>query len=179
MPLLSRPGRVGTKSIQNSSLPDLCNISRKTWRMKLLFASNDVPSNSYHHFTCVTRHVQITQNNKSAIFFQYLRKEANDEFDFCIQISMKVSYKLIPWFLLGWSSIPKVPVIASLQCVIISQKKKLEMELIFWMQINTKVFCELIFTLWTSKFPALWHYHYLWAWSSTLKVLKVTSLQYV
>ena len=40
------------------------------------------------------------------------------------------------------------------------------------MQINIKVFCKLISTLWASKFSKRW-----WAWSSILKVLKVTSLQ--
>ena len=31
---------------------------------------------------CVTRHAQITQNNKLAIFLQYLKKEVSDEADF-------------------------------------------------------------------------------------------------
>ena len=40
-------------------------------------------------------------------------------------------------------------------------------------------FLQLISTLWTSKFPISWYYHYWWAWSSIFKVLKVTSLQYL
>ena len=43
---------------------------------------------------CVARHAQITQN-KFAISLQYLKKEVNDEVDFCMQIIMKVFYKLI------------------------------------------------------------------------------------
>ena len=31
---------------------------------------------------CVARHAQITQNNKFAIFLQYLKKEVSDEVDF-------------------------------------------------------------------------------------------------
>ena len=31
---------------------------------------------------CVVKHVQITQNNKFAIFLQYLKKEVSDEVDF-------------------------------------------------------------------------------------------------
>ena len=31
---------------------------------------------------CVARHAQITQNNKFAIFLQYLKKEVSDEIDF-------------------------------------------------------------------------------------------------
>ena len=38
-----------------------------------------------------------------------------------------------------WSSIPKVPKIASLQCLYNISKKKLEMKMIFWMQINIEV----------------------------------------
>ena len=32
-------------------------------------------------------------------------------------------------------------------------------------------------TLWASKMPTRWYYHYCWAWSSILKVLKVIGLQ--
>ena len=38
---------------------------------------------------------------KSAISLQYLKKEVNDEVNFCWQISMKASYKLILSFLMG------------------------------------------------------------------------------
>ena len=31
---------------------------------------------------CVVRHAQISQNNKFAIFLQYIKKELGDEFDF-------------------------------------------------------------------------------------------------
>ena len=58
-------------------------------------------------------------------------------------------------------------------------KKKLEMKLIFCMPINIKISIKLISTLWASKFPTRWYYHYCWAWSSIGKVFKVTSLQYL
>ena len=45
------------------------------------------------------------------------KKEVNDEVDFCMQLSMKTYYKLILWFWWRWSSISKVPKIASLQCL--------------------------------------------------------------
>ena len=45
--------------------------------------------------------------------------------------------------------------------------------------MNIKVSYKLITTLWASKFPTRRYYHYWWAWSSILKVLKVTSLQYL
>ena len=49
----------------------------------------------------------------------------------------------------------------------------------FCLQINIKVSCKFISTLWTSKFPTRWYYHYWWAWLSILKLLKVTSWQYL
>ena len=52
-------------------------------------------------------------------------------------------------------------------------------EVNFCMQINIKIPYKLIATLWASKFPARWYYHYWWAWSRILKVLSVTSLQYL
>ena len=58
-------------------------------------------------------------------------------------------------------------------------KNKLEMKLIFSMQINIKVSYKLISTILAFKFPTRWCYHYRWVLSSSLKVLKVTSLQYL
>ena len=55
---------------------------------------------------------------------------------FCMQISMKASFRLILWFWWKWSSIPKVPKRASLQCLRNISKNKLEMKMTFWMQIN-------------------------------------------
>ena len=48
----------------------------------------------------VARHAQITQNNKFVIC-SILRKKWVMKLIFCMQISMKVSYKLILWFLMG------------------------------------------------------------------------------
>ena len=58
-------------------------------------------------------------------------------------------------------------------------KKELRDEADFWMLININVFFKLISTLLASKFPTRWCYHYWWTWSSILKVLKVTNLQYL
>ena len=54
-------------------------------------------------------------------------------------------------------------------------RKKWVINLIFCMQINIKVSYHLILTLLASKFLTRWYYQYWWAWSSILKVLKVTS----
>ena len=99
---------------------------------------------------------------------------------FCMYISMKTGHKSILWFWWVWQSIPKVPKIASLQCLYnISRKKKLEMKLIFGMNISIKGSYKLISTLWASKFPPRQYYHHWWAWSIILKELKVKSLQYL
>ena len=57
--------------------------------------------------------------------------------------------------------------------------KKEVREFIFSLQMNIKVSYRLISTLWASKMPTRWYYHYCWVWSSILKVLKVISLQYL
>ena len=44
---------------------------------------------------------------------------------------------------------------------------------------DKQVSYKLISTLWTSKFPTRWHYHYCWAWLNILNILKVTSFQYL
>ena len=98
---------------------------------------------------------------------------------FCLQINKRVFnyYKLILWFWWGWSRISKATKIASLLCFYSISKKKLEMKLIFCMQISIKITYKVISTLWAPMFPTRWYYHYWWAWSNILKVLKVTILQ--
>ena len=77
------------QSIQNKKFAYLCNISRNTWAMKLLFlfadkykSSRQVDSITLIVQSQVTRHAQITQNNKFTISLQYLTKEAGEEIDF-------------------------------------------------------------------------------------------------
>ena len=94
---------------------------------------------------------------------------------FWMQISMEVSYKLILWFLMG---MVKHSQILSLECLKYLKKEVRDEVGFFCMQINIKVSSKLISTLWASKFSTRWYYHYWWAWPSTFKVLKVSSLQY-
>ena len=51
------------------------------------------------------------------------------------------------------------------------------MKLIFCMWINIKVSKKSISTLWASMLPTSWYYHYYWAWSCILKLLKILGLQ--
>ena len=81
---------------------------------------------------CVARHGQITWNNKFAISLQHVKKEVSDTVDILyadkherlLQIDTKI-------FLSLWSSIPKVPKIATLQWVHNISKKKLRDEVDF------------------------------------------------
>ena len=98
-----------------------------------------VSSNCYYYFrcVCVSRHAQITQNNKFLFLCNILRNNWVMKLTFCMQVSMKACYKLIVW---GWSRIAKVPKIASLQCLYSISKKRLKLKLIFCMQIFLKVY---------------------------------------
>ena len=129
---------------------------------------------------CVARHAPITQNNKFDISLQHVNKEVSDVVDFLLadkhESLLQIDINIFWWWR---SSTPKVPKIASSQCLYNISKKKLEKKLNFWMQINIKVSYKLISTLWGSQFPTRWYYHYGWAWSIILKVLEVTSLQYL
>ena len=77
-------------------------------------------------------------------FLCILRKKYVMKLIFCMQVSMKVSYKLILWFLIRMFKHSQSVKIASLQCLYNTLKKKLEMKLIFCMQIN-------------SRFPTSWY----------------------
>ena len=107
----------------------------------------------------------------TSLLFPYniLRKKWVVKLTFCKQIRMKVSY-IDTKILMGMVSISKAHKIASLQ---------LEMKLIFCTQIYIKISHKFISTFWTSYFPARWYYHYWWTWTNILKVLKVTTLQYL
>ena len=159
-----------------TSLQKLFNISRKTWRMKLVFCLQ-VSSNWYYHFgLCVVKPAQITQNKKFAVLSHYLKKEVSDEVDILHADKHKSFLQIDTMIFDGRrSSIPKVPKITSLQCLYNISERKLEMKLSFCMQINIEVSCKLISTLSTSKFPTRGYCHYWWAWSSIIKVLRVTS----
>ena len=77
---------------------------------------------------CVTRHVQIIKNNKFAISLQHVMREVSD----AVNILHADKHE-------------------SLQCLY-NIPKKLEMKLSLVMQINIKLFQQLISTLWASKF---------------------------
>ena len=96
---------------------------------------------------CVTRHAQITQNNKFAIFLQYLKKEVSDEIDFLhadkhgslLQIDAMILMVMVKHSQSSQNS----KFAMSLQYL----KKEVKGEVDFFMQINIKVSYKLISTL--------------------------------
>ena len=128
---------------------------------------------------CVARHTQITQNNKFPISLQYLKKEVSGEADFLHADKHESFLQIDTKILMGMVSISKAHKIVSLQFLNSTSREKLEMKLIFCTQICIKISYKFISRFWTSQFPARWYSHYWWAWTSILKVLKVTSLQYL
>ena len=145
-----------------TSLQYLCNISRKTWRMNLIFCVHINVKGFFKlllsSYLCVVRHARVTQNNKFAISLQYLKKELSDEVDFLH--ADKHERLLQIWFWWGWSSIPKVPKIESLQCLYNISKKRLNMKLIFCMQRSIKVPKSLFQHFGHQSFLQGWYYHY-------------------
>ena len=101
---------------------------------------------------------------------QYLKKDAGDEVDFLHAGKHESLLQIDTMILMGreWSSIPKVPKIASLQCLYNISKKELEIKLIF---------------LLVYKHPSVLQGGTITTpgqdQASILRVLKVTSLQYL
>ena len=102
---------------------------------------------------CVARHVPITRNNKFVISLQYPKNELSDKVDFLhtdkheslLQIDNMILMEMVKHS----QSFQNSKFAMSLKYL----KKRLKMKLIFCMQINIKVFCKFISTLWASKFP--------------------------
>ena len=98
---------------------------------------------------------------------------------FYIHISMKCFFKLIQWLLIGMDkhsqNSQKSKFGISLQYLL----KEVRHEVDFLHADKRQSFLQVILKTWVLKFPKRWYYHYWWAWSSFLKLLKVTSLQYI
>ena len=120
------------------SLQYLCNISRETWRMKLiscLLANTlKVFSNWYYHCRYVWPGMSKLPKITSLLFlYNILRKKWVMQLIFYMQISMKSCYKLILRFFDGYGqAFPKFPKKKVCNVFIISLKK-LEMKLTFLM----------------------------------------------
>ena len=130
-----------------------------------------VYSNWYYHSRYVWSGMPKLPSITSLLFLcNTLRKKWVIKLIFCMQISMKVSYKSIAWFLMVMvkhshgSQNSKFAM--SLQCL----KKEMRYEVDFLHEGKS---------LWQSKFSSRWYYRYWWVWSTILKAHQVTSLQYL
>ena len=102
------------QSTQNNKCTiSFCNISRKTWRMNLIFCLQvnvKVSSNCYYHFRFVLPDIPKVPKITSLLFLcNILRKNWVMKLIFCMQISMKACYKLILWFWRDGQVFPKFP----------------------------------------------------------------------
>ena len=80
-------------------------------------------------WVCVTKHAQSTQNNNFAISLQYLQ-DVSDQNDF-LHVDKHKGLLQIDTMILMEIGIPKIPKIASFQCLYNILRKKLEMNLFF------------------------------------------------
>ena len=79
---------------------------------------------------------------------QYIKEGVSDEFDFLHAGKHEGLLQINAMILMGAGIvIPKVPKIASLQCLYNISKKELDMKLFFCMYINIKVYCKVILSL--------------------------------
>ena len=91
----------------------------------------------------VSRHAQITQNDKFAKSLWYLKKEVRDEVEFlCKWAKFSTNWCYHVWW--AWSGIPKVLKIKSMQYLCNPSRKNWVMKLMFCMMINMIVFYKLI-----------------------------------
>ena len=121
--------RTGPMCQKTKSLQYICNISRASWLMKLIFCCWQmlkVFSNWYYHFRCVWSGMSKLPKITSLLFlYNMLRKKWVMQLIFYMQISMKACYKLILRFFDGYGqAFPKFPKKkASLKCLYNIPKK--------------------------------------------------------
>ena len=120
------------------------------------------------------------QNDKFAVSLQYLKKKVSNEVDFVRADKDENLLQIDRMTLMGMvkhsQSSQNSKFALSLQY---RKKKKVIVEVDFLHADNHHSFLQVDFNICSSKFPSRWYYHYWWAWSSILKGLKVTVLQYV
>ena len=138
---------IKAQSTQNKNFTYLCNISSKTWGMKLIFCMQINVKVFYKIIVSlwvrVARHAQSTENRNFAISLQYVKENVKDEIGFLpadqrqkfLQISSKRFYHLR----CVRPVMAKLPKITSL-LFCNSLRKEWVKKMIFCMQIRMKVF---------------------------------------
>ena len=142
------------KILKITSLQCLFNILWKIWRMKLIFCLQINIKGFFKlilFFRCSWPGMPKLPKITSLLFLLYcLKKEVSDEVDFLHADKHQSYLQIDTMILMGMvkqsQSSQNSKFAMSLQYL---KKKKLEIKLIFCMQINIKVFYKLISTLWT------------------------------
>ena len=109
-------------------------------------------------YVCVTRHAQITQDNKVAVSLQYLKKELSDEFDFLHADKHEILLQIDSMILIGivkHSQSSQNSMFTMSLCKI--SKNQLKRKLVFCREINIKVSKKCISTLWASFIQGFLH----------------------
>ena len=118
------PVAMHTESTQNNKFAISLQCLKENLKEEIDFfacrKTSKASSNWHYHFWSVWQGMSKLPKISSMLFLcNDLRKNWVMKLIFPMQISMKVSYKLILRFWLRWSSISKVPKTASLQCLYI------------------------------------------------------------
>ena len=113
----------------------------------------------------IARHNQINQNSKFVISLEYLQKKKRGiKLIFCMQINIKLSYKLIPLILVGMAKPAHI-----------TQNNKFAKSLQYF---KTEVRDKFVFLCrWASQFSLNWCCHFWRGWPDLPKVLKITSIK--
>ena len=120
-----------------------------------------VSSNWYFYFRCVWQGMSRLPEITSLLFlWNILRKNGMMKLIFCMQISLKGSYKLILWFLRVMLKHSQNSQSSNFKMSLQYLKKEVRDEFDFCLQISVKVSYKIILTLWASKFLTVWCYHY-------------------
>ena len=102
-------------------------------------------------WVCVTKHAQSTQNNKFAIFLQYLKKDVSDEVDFLHADKHKGLLQTDTMILIELVTHSQNSQNSKFSMSLQYLKKKVRDEVDFW--INFKVSRKLFSAFWPSTFP--------------------------
>ena len=145
------------RSVQNKKFAYLCNFSRKTWWMKLIFCLQIKMQVFYKVLVSLwfseAKHAQSTQDNKSAIFCNISRK-MKDEIDF-LPADNRQRFLQNDTIILGVCMTKNTHITQNNKFAIFYNIsiKKLVMKLICSMHISMKVAYKLVLWFW-------------WGWST-------------
>ena len=123
------------QSIENNKFTISLQYLKENVKDEVDFLSADkrqkASSNWYYHFSCMWPGMSKLPKIISLFLYNILRNKWMMKLILCMEVSMKVSYKLALWFWWRWSSIPKVPKVVSLQSLYNISEKKIEEKLIY------------------------------------------------